>query len=114
MLAAERLIEIEMLCTGKVQRIELLELDGELIKVILYFKDGTNLRVTELWNDNLLVKYSYYWLTPKNEIKAGWDNAPHHQHVKTFPHHKHIQYQKDIKPSKQHSLEDVIAFIFGI
>ena len=112
MLAIERLIEIELLCSGILRRIEVLELDIEFLKIILFFKDGTNLRVAELWNDKNLIKYSYYWFSSDKEMKIGWDNAPHHKQVKTFPHHKHIYGNKIVQPSAQKCLKDVIAYIF--
>jgi len=49
MLAAERLLEIEEVLREKIQSIVPLEIDGETLRLILYLKDGTNLRVTEQW-----------------------------------------------------------------
>ena|SRR3989339_1014576 len=67
-----------------------LELDGESLRLILYLKDGTNLRVTEQWSEKTLKRYNYYWLTSNNELKIGWDNAPHHTRLANFPDHKHV------------------------
>ena len=111
MLATDRLLEIEYLCQERVDRIVIVELDGETLRLIIYLNDGTNLRVTEQWNGSLLKHYSYYWLTPKNELKIGWDNAPHHIHISTHPHHKHIDKQRNIQPSDETRLEDVITMI---
>jgi hypothetical protein len=33
--------------------------------------------------------YSYHWQDQNDEMIMRWDNAPHHQHIATFPHHKH-------------------------
>ena len=77
MLATERLIEIEHAFGEQVQRIIPLELDGETLRLIMVLKDGANVRVAELWNGGTLERYSYYWLTTGNELKIGWDNAPH-------------------------------------
>ena len=90
MLATERLSEIEVKFGAVAQRIVPIELDGETLRLILYLKDGTNLRVTEQWDRATLKRYSYYWLTSTNELKTGWDNAPHHTRLETFPHHKHV------------------------
>ncbi|MCK5508807.1 MAG: hypothetical protein KAI50_09845 [Desulfobacterales bacterium] len=49
MLASERLLEIEEKFEAKVERIVPVELDEETLCVILYLKDGSNLRVTEQW-----------------------------------------------------------------
>jgi hypothetical protein len=50
-------------------------------------------------------------LTAENELKIGWDNAPHHTHLQNFPHHKHIGRQADMQPSFETTLEDVMQAI---
>lgn len=85
MLATERLLEIEGKWAEKVQRIVVLEIDGETLHLIIYLEDGTNLRVTEQWAGTTLAHYSYYWLNSANEFKIGWDNAPHYTRaLRTF------------------------------
>ena len=113
MLASERLLEIEEMCRGKVQLIVPLELDGETSRLIIYLNDGTNLRVAEQWKGKSLERYSYYWLTAANELKIGWDNAPHHTHLATFPHHKHVGTQNNLQPSSQTCLEEVIEVVLA-
>lgn len=111
MLASERLLEIEEMCRGKVRRLVPLELDGETLRLIAYLNDGTNLRITEQWQGKTLERYSYYWLTAADELKIGWDNAPHHAALATFPHHKHVGTQNNLQPSSQARLEEVIEVI---
>jgi len=111
MLASERLLEIEEKFEEDVERIVPVELDGETLRVVLYLKDGTNLRVTEQWAGKVLKRYSYYWLNAANDLKVGWDNAPHHTKLRSFPHHKHIGRQKDLQPSTETSLEEVMGII---
>ena len=113
MLANERLIEIELKFEAIVQRFVFLEAEEETLRVILYLKDGTNIRVTEKWNYDILEKYSYYWLSSKNELIIGWDNAPHHTKIDTFPHHRHVGNQKKLHPSSETCLEEVIDFILN-
>lgn len=113
MLAAERLLEIEAKFATYVKRIVSIELDEETLRVVLFLKDGTNLRVTEQWDGEVLRRYSYYWLTSGNKLKSGWDNAPHHTKLTSFPHHKHVGGQKNLHPSKETNLDDVIRFILG-
>lgn len=60
--------------------------------------DGSKLHVSEVWIDDELEKYSYYWLDETDETILGWDNAPHHESVETFPHHKHTE--EGVKPSE--------------
>ena len=75
------------------ERYEFLHLEAS-VKLV----DGTVLHVSEVWMEESLEKYSYYWLDKENQIITGWDNAPHHENVETFPHHKHEQ--NEIKPSE--------------
>jgi len=112
MLAPERLLEIEEKFEEMVKRIVPVELDGETLRVVLHLKDGTNLRVTEQWAGTVLKRYSYYWLNPAKELKVGWDNAPHHTQLENFPHHKHIGRQKNMQPSTETCLEEVMGVVF--
>ena len=111
MLAAERLLDIEIKFGNLVDRIVPMELDGETIRIVLHLKDGTNLRVTEQWSGSVLERYSYYWLTASNELKVGWDNAPHHTRLENYPHHKHVGRKKGLQPSSEKGLEDVMAVV---
>jgi hypothetical protein len=113
MLATERLIEIEVAWGQGVRRIVPLELDGETLRLILYLKDGTNVRVAEQWEGNTLKRYSYYWLTATDELKIGWDNAPHHTRLANFPHHKHVGRRADLQSSFETRLEEVLAIVLG-
>ena len=58
-----------------------------------------------------MVRYSYYWLTSDNRLKIGWDNAPHHEELASYPHHKHVGQQTDRRPSDETSLEAVMQVI---
>lgn len=111
MQATDRLLEIEEKFGTSVNRIVPTELDGAALKVILYLNDGSNLRVTEQWETEQLRRYSYYWLTSDNKLKIGWDNAPHHRRLESFPHHKHIKRQNHLQPSSEKCLEEVMKVI---
>ncbi len=111
MFASERLLEIEEKFEEMVERIVPIELDGETLRVVLHLIDDTNLRVTEQWAGKVLKRYSYYWLNSANELKVGWDNAPHHTQLENFPHHKHIDQQKNMQTSRETSLEEVMRVI---
>ena len=113
MLATERLLEIEETYGDRVNRIVPLELDSETLRLVLYLEDGANLRVTEQWQDKTLQRYTYYWLTAANTLKIGWDNAPHHTQLETFPHHKHVEQQANLRSSRETCLEDVMAIVLG-
>ncbi|GAB6056912.1 toxin-antitoxin system TumE family protein [Desulfonatronum parangueonense] len=111
MQASIRLLEIEEKFEQIVQRIVPIELDDETLRLILYFKDGSNLRVAEQWNGDRLLRYSYYWLTAENKLNIGWDNAPHHKQFETYPHHRHVEKQNILQPSNEKCLEDVMQVI---
>jgi len=68
MLAIDRISEIEAKYQEKLERIVILELDGETIRLILYLEDDTNLRVAEQLDGQMLKRYSYYWLTTEKDF----------------------------------------------
>ncbi|MGH7595145.1 MAG: toxin-antitoxin system TumE family protein [bacterium] len=50
--------------------------------------DGSTLHL----NESSIIgknKYSYHWQDAQNQLIIRWDNAPHHPHLTTFPHHRH-------------------------
>ena len=49
------------------------------------------------------------WLDEENKLIIGWDNAPHHTELKTFPDHKHVG--KKAFPSPKVKLEHVLESI---
>lgn len=111
MVVNERLRQIEIAYGNHLERIVLVEHDEESLRLILFLRDGSNLRVAEQWKGSQLIRYSYYWLTPDNRLITGWDNATHHRHLPTFPHHKHINQQANVQPSQEINLEAVMAVI---
>ncbi len=111
MLADERLLDIETKYGEIVKKVVLLEAEDETLRTILLLKDSSNLRVAEQWEGDILKRYSYYWLSPENKLIMGWDNAPHHTKLETFPHHRHVNNQQNLMPSHETRLEEVINFI---
>ena len=105
------MLEIEEKFEAKVERIVPVEFDEETLRVILYLKNGTNLRVAEQWAGKVLKRYSYYWLNSANELKVGWDNAPHHTQMESFPHHKHVGQRGNLQSSRETNLEEVMRVI---
>lgn len=98
-----------------VEVIEKLEISEEeqvsKLKAKLNLCDGTILWVREIRFKKVMQAYSYYWLRPDQTIIVGWDNAPHHKEVESFPHHKHIGNKID--PSQEKNLRGVLSFIKG-
>ncbi len=81
----------------------------ELYKAHLLLADGSSLRVSEVWIDGRLKKYSYYWLDESEQLIAGWDNAPHYPEIKTHPHHLHTATGS--RDSAVRNLEDALELL---
>lgn len=101
----------EMIVSWTVQR----ELDAGLargfIKGTITFVDSSRLEFSE----QLPVqreKYRLQYMTGNNQLIARWDSAPHHQHVKTFPFHKHTP--QGIEESSPITLLAVFDEILGL
>jgi hypothetical protein len=76
-------------------------------KIIL--TNFSSLHIKEIWKDDQILKYSYYWFSANDNLILGWDNAPHHNKVKSFPHHKHTE--NGVQHSAERNLPDVIEYI---
>jgi len=75
------------------------------VKTILV--DDSQLYIKEYCSlDNYL--YSYHWQDQNGSMRIRWDNAPHHDDLRTFPHHKHIP---QLEESMEMNLEDVMKEI---
>jgi len=81
----------------------------EQFKAVAILIDGTRLHINEVWVQGELVKYAYYHLNPRGHILHGWDNAPHHPEISTYPHHCHRSNR--VEPSKVRSLNDVLDIL---
>ncbi|NIA28476.1 MAG: hypothetical protein GWP06_01020 [Actinobacteria bacterium] len=79
----------------------------EIYKCRVTFLDGSNLRIFEKYDNKKLVYYSYYWLSAFNDLIIGWDRAPHHQDISSYPHHKHVGSQGDVTASAENNLTAV-------
>lgn len=75
-------------------------------KAVVTLADGSKLHINEVWLHGSLHKYAYYWLTPSNDLIMGWDNAPHHSHIATYPHHVHTPSGIDVSAIR--GLKDVL------
>ena len=61
--------------------------------------------IYERLENGAIIKYCYA-LVVKKQCRVRYDNAPHHSHISTWPHHKHLGVQ--ILPLPDPSIE---AFI---
>jgi len=105
--------KIETEYSDIVKFIEKLEISEEeqisAIKAKLKLFDETLVRVREIWIKGIIEAYSYYWLRADETVIIGWDNAPHHKEVNSFPHHMHIGNR--VEASQERNLRDVLSFI---
>ncbi len=83
----------------------------EIFKCRVTFQDGSNLRIFEKYDNNELVYYSYYWLSAFDDLIIGWDRAPHHQNIQSYPHHKHVGSQGNVTASAAKNLNDVLEIV---
>ncbi len=111
MLVQDRVREIAQHIAHLAQDILVLRLTEETLRLTIVLNDATTLRITERWQDAHLIRYSYYWLNVQDEIKVGWDNAPHHTQLSSFPHHKHVGAQGTLYPSDEVCLEDIVPLL---
>ena len=93
-----------------IETLEIVEREAvSRLKAKLRLFDGSMLWAREVWVKGVMEAYSYYWLRPDETVIIGWDNAPHHQSVSTFPHHKHIDDR--IEESQEREMGQVLNFI---
>ena len=85
---------------------------GIYLKANIVFNGGSSLRIiqSEKPIGNIL-RYSYYWLNRDNQLILGWDNAPHHKELDSYPHHKHVGSQYMVLSSFERCLDDVLNVI---
>ena len=76
------------------------------IKIEITLKDGSILYIRE-YNSESQRNYSYH-IQKNNKLVIRWDNAPHHKHLSTLPHHKH---DPDPSPSTEIEILDVFSYI---
>ncbi len=79
------------------------------LKAKLRLFDGTILWIREVRIKGNLEAYSYYWLNSDEKLIIGWDNAPHHKDIASFPHHRHVGSR--IESSQERNFKDALNFI---
>jgi hypothetical protein len=88
----------------------LLKTGVEQFRAVVLLKDSSHLHINEVWLDGKLHKYSYYWLIGTDRLIQGWDNAPHHPHITTFPHHTHTP-PDEVSESTVQTLAQVLEIL---
>jgi hypothetical protein len=76
---------------------------------VLFLKE--NVDSTQCFPD--VRKYSYQYMR-NDELIFRYDNAPHHQELATFPHHKHISEDSvtnSVRPSHKDLFHEVSGYL---
>ncbi|NKQ36785.1 MAG: hypothetical protein HF973_14375 [Chloroflexi bacterium] len=57
----------------------------------IFFENGHQLDFIEVKHVDFAdkIKYRYQYMDEEQSLIFRYDNAPHHKHIATFPHHKH-------------------------
>lgn len=78
---------------------------------IIVFWDDSRLDFAEVKDAKIKpkIKYRYHYMDKNNNLLFRYDNAKHHQYIKTYPHHKHVKNQ--IAESVELDLFDVLMEI---
>lgn len=87
------------------------EIDFYHFYVRIHFRDGTTLYAREYTNLKQARKYAYQWQQADATLLIRWDNAPHHEHIATYPYHQHVGHEENVQPSMAMTLEIVLSFI---
>jgi hypothetical protein len=96
------------------------EAQGDLgmFRFKITFQDGSLLEMFERFqivNGILLVKrYRFHWQNTAGRLQKRWDNAAHHPHISTHPHHVHDGSEENANSCEPLSVEQVLAMIISI
>jgi hypothetical protein len=62
--------------------------------------------------DLITERYRYQWMDEtKTQLRRRWDNIPHFPNLDNFPHHVHIETEKNVHPSQSLSILQVLSLI---
>lgn len=89
-----RLVERPVITSYQILKKEIAPSEGKLrLKLIL--SDGGAVELFEYISvvdkKIKLLKYSFHWQNSEGKIIFRWDNAPHHQELRSSPHHVHLK-----------------------
>ena len=78
----------EIVLEFKIHEFKLFD-QGFYLKIHAILKNNTELHIRE-YSDAMERAYSYHWQGEDKKLIMRWDNAPHHKHVESYPHHVHV------------------------
>lgn len=92
---------------------EFVDQNKGFIRFKMELLDGSEIHVFEyVSNKQEKLDYSYHLQDENKNLTVRWDNAPHHQGLKYYPHHFHWgQNVKGVPPKAFHIILDEIELI---
>ncbi|MEK6616539.1 MAG: DUF6516 family protein, partial [Bacteroidota bacterium] len=96
---------------------EIIDTDFGYFKAKIIFQDNSKLflfELVEILNEKRQIeKYRYHYQGANEKMIFRWDNAPHFQKIKSFPHHIHIgnKVKESVHPSWDEIFLQVINHI---
>ena len=106
-----RIADIWAILADCVAELAVVRVDYHAFKLKVILTDGSSLRINEQYRQGMLEQYAYYWLNPDGQLRVGWDNAPHHRDLNTFPHHRHVGSQENRVPSAESAPAEILVTI---
>lgn len=100
----------DIVASFEVLRFEV-EGDDSAWQLEITLDDGSKLYVRDYIFAGQRRKYAYHWQDSHGRLLVRWDNAPHWPQVETHPHHKHIREERNVHPSAETDLEEVLSAI---
>ncbi len=89
--------------------------DHGLVEGRFCFPDGSLFEfdeVVEVQNQQIAkVRYAYHYQNASDEMVFRYDNVPHHPHIFTYPHHKHVGTA--VEPTTPPDISEVLSEIDG-
>jgi hypothetical protein len=80
------------------------------LRAQINFIDNSQLHVRDTVIAGETRKYAYHWQDEDGKLRIRWDNAPDWD-IETFPHHQHVDEERNVLPSYERTLEQVLARI---
>ncbi|HPE63385.1 MAG TPA: DUF6516 family protein [Methanothrix sp.] len=78
----------------------------QALRAVASLKGGYVLHINEALGRDFR-RYSYH-VQKEAEMVRRWDNAPHWPDMETFPHHLHIESEKNASECREVFVEDVL------
>lgn len=86
------------------------------LRVRIELTNGDFLEAAEFFrltvDDVDVVDYRHQWMdASRTQLRARWDNAPHHPALEGAPHHCHDGDETHVVPGRPLGIQDVLGFI---